>query len=108
MRVSGWSTLSVDIDRNATHSHARLTGELDMVTAGQLHDVLDGLRRDGFHRVDLDVSGLEFLGAAGLSVLLRADAQFRAVGGRVTLTQPTALVRRVLAITGLDTQLIIE
>ena len=108
MTVSGWSTLTVDIDHNATCSHARLSGELDMATAGQLHDVLDGLRRDGFHRVVLDLSGLEFLGAAGLSVLLRADAQFRAVGGHVTLTQPTALVRRVLAITRPDIQLIIE
>lgn len=108
VRAAASSTLSVDINHNATRSHVRLSGELDMATAGQLQDVLDGLHRDGRRRVVLDLSGLEFLGAAGLSVLLRADAQFRAVGGRVALTQPTAQIRRMLAITGLDTQLIIE
>jgi anti-sigma B factor antagonist len=99
---------AVDIDHNTTRSYARLSGELDMATAGQLQEVLDGLRRDGYHRVVLDLSRLEFLGVAGLTVLLHADAEFRAVGGCIILTQLNALVRRVLALTDLDTRLIIE
>jgi anti-anti-sigma factor len=58
--------------------------------------------------VVLDLVGLEFLGACGLEVFLRADEQLRAAGGRLVLNRPGRLVRRVLAITGLDTVLTVR
>jgi anti-anti-sigma regulatory factor len=36
-----------------------------------------------------------------VAVLLHADQALRAAGGRLVLTRPTRLARRVLAITGL-------
>ena len=89
-------------------SRVQLRGELDLATAPQLQQLLDQLRRQGHHQITLDLSGLEFLCAAGLAVFLRADQALRAVGGRLMLTRPTRLTRRVLAVTGLDTTLTIQ
>jgi anti-anti-sigma factor len=58
--------------------------------------------------VIVDLSGLEFLSAAGLTVFLRADQALSAVGGQLMLTRPTRMGRRVLAITGLDATLTVQ
>jgi anti-anti-sigma factor len=96
------------ISTDTVGSCVQLRGELDLATAPDLDRLLDQLRRDGHRQVTLDLSGLEFLSAAGLSVLLRADHALRAAGGQLVLTRPTRLARRVLAITGLDTTLTIQ
>jgi anti-sigma B factor antagonist len=89
-------------------SCVRLRGELDLATASHLEQRLDRLRRDGHRQLILDMSGLEFLSAAGLTVLLRADQALRALGGRLILTGPTRIARRVLTITELDATLDIQ
>lgn len=89
-------------------SRVQLRGELDLATAPQLARLLDQLRRDGHRQITLDLSGLEFLSASGLTVFLRTDQALRAVGGQLVLTRTTRMARRVLAITGLDTTLSIQ
>lgn len=86
----------------------QLRGELDVSTAAGLEQVLDRLRRAGHHQITVDLSGLEFLSASGLTVFLRVDRALAALGGRLVLTRPTRMARRVLAITGLDTILSIQ
>jgi hypothetical protein len=51
----------------------QLFGELDVVSAPRLEERLDQLRRDGAQLITLDLSGMEFVGAAGLSVFIGAD-----------------------------------
>jgi anti-anti-sigma factor len=82
-----------------------LFGELDPVSAPRLQERLDQLRRDGSQLIILDLSEVEFLAAAGLSVFIGADQALQSAGGRLLLTRPTRTARRVLAITGLDTML---
>ena len=89
-------------------AYVKLRGELDLATAPDLEQLLDQLRRDGHRQVTVDVSGLEFVSAAGLSVLLGADHALHAAGGRLVLTRPTRMAHRILAITGLDTTLTIS
>lgn len=96
------------ITTDTARSYVQLHGELDPATAPRLEQLLDRLRHDGHRRITLDLSGLEFLSAAGLTVLLRADHTLRALGGRLLLTRPTRMARRVLAITELDTTLNIQ
>src|SRR5437660_8715986 len=91
------------ITSDTTRSYVRLRGELDQTTAPDLERLLDRLRRDGHRQITLDLSGLEFLSASGLTVFLRTDQALRAVGGQLVLTRTTRMARRVLAITGLDT-----
>ena len=93
---------------DTARSCVRLRGELDLATASHLEQRLDRLRRDGHRQLVLDLSELEFLSAAGLTVLLRADQALRALGGRLILTGPTRIVRRVLTITELDATLDIQ
>jgi anti-sigma B factor antagonist len=93
---------------DTTRSYVRLRGELDQTTAPDLEQLLDRLRRDGHRQITLDLSGLEFLSASGLTVFVRTDQALRAVGGELVLTRPTRMARRVLAITGLDTTLSIQ
>jgi anti-sigma B factor antagonist len=83
----------------------QLCGELDVVSAPRLEERLDQLRRDGAQLIILDLSGMEFVGAAGLSVFVGADQALQTAGGRLLLTRPSRMAGRVLAITGLDTML---
>ena len=98
----------VQVCSDAQRSRVSLRGELDLVSASHLRQVLDQLCRDGYPEIVLDLSGLEFLGAAGLAVFHGIDDQLRAVNGRLILRRPPRLARRVLAITGSDTILTIE
>jgi anti-sigma B factor antagonist len=98
----------VTVCTDAARSCVVLRGELDLSTAADLEEILDRLRHDGHHQITLDLSGLEFLSAAGLTVFLRADQALAALGGRLVLTRPTRMARRVLAITGLDDTLNIQ
>jgi len=77
---------------------------LDLGAEGRLRE----RHRDGHRQVMVDLSGLEFLSAAGLTVFLRADQALRGVGGWLVLTSPTRMARRVLGITGLAALLRVE
>lgn len=98
----------VQVCSDAQRSRVSLRGELDLVSAPHLRQVLDQLCRDGYPEIVLDLSGLEFLGAGGLTVFHEVDDQLRAVNARLILRRPRRLTRRVLAITGLDTILTIQ
>jgi anti-sigma B factor antagonist len=102
------SRFDVVLSTGTTRSSARLRGELDLATTPRLGQVLDQLRHDGYQHITLDLSGLDFLGASALSVFIRVDEALRAAGGELVLTRPTRIVRRILAITGLDATLSIH
>jgi anti-sigma B factor antagonist len=104
-RLAGFDVV---LSTDTAGSCVQLCSELDVVTASDLERLLNQLRRGGYRQVTLDLSRLEFLSAAGLSVLLRADHALHAAGGRLVLTRPTGMARRILAITGLDTTLTIH
>ena len=82
-----------------------LTGELDVLTAPRLEQLLTDLLSTGYRHVSVDCSGLRFLGAAGLNVLCQATCRYQEAGGRLHLVALPRQIRRVLAITGLDTRL---
>ena len=77
-----------------------VTGDIDLVTAphleATLHDAI------GDHRpqsLTIDVGGVAFLDAAGMTALIRTYAHAGRVDIRLTNAQP--MVRRVLAVAGL-------
>ena len=80
---------------------ATVSGEVDMLTAPSLRDVVTSELADCAVLV-IDLSGVAFLGSAGLAVLVEAshEAQRRQVELRVVATGRS--VRRPLEITGLD------
>jgi anti-sigma B factor antagonist len=79
----------------------QLNGEIDRSNAGQVVDLADGL--DASTVIVLDMSGVSFLGAAGLTALLRLAARLSSTGRHLVLTGTDHRpVRRPIAICGLD------
>jgi anti-anti-sigma factor len=85
-----------------------IVGELDCGTAPRLARFLGILLDAGYRRVDLDLSRLTLLAAAGLTVFCEAAARFHQSGGRLRLSAVTPRTHRILGITELDTVLDVE
>ena len=85
-----------------------MTGELDLATAPLIGDTFHRINSAQPLHVHLDLSGLNFCDAAGLSTFLAADRLLRATGGRLTLIQPSPQIRRLLTLTKLDEILTID
>ncbi|MFC6088412.1 anti-sigma factor antagonist [Saccharothrix lopnurensis] len=77
-----------------------VSGEIDMLTAPQLRaDVLP--RLDAGDTVVLDLSGVSFLGSAGLAVLVEASQHGKRRGSAFRVVAVARAVIRPLAATGL-------
>jgi len=105
---SAQSSLSLDVRRDpadATTVEVRLTGELDVTTAPLLQTVVDQVlmgRRDNRATVlVLDLSGVSFADASGISPILLARALIAGRGGRVELRHCRRGVLRLLRVLGL-------
>jgi anti-sigma B factor antagonist len=98
----------VSICRDTNHSVVSLHGALDLAGAPHLDLLFEQLLDDGYQQITVDLSQLTFLGAAGLGVFVRVDQGLRGLGGRLLLTKPTSLARRVLTLAGLDATLTIQ
>ena len=104
----GTPGFEVQVCSNTSHSRVSLRGDLDLVSAPHLQQVLNQLCRDGYSEIVLDLSQLTFLGAAGLTVFHHIETQLHATNGQLILHQPPPMARRMLAITRLDTILTIQ
>lgn len=74
-------------------------GELDLDTVHLLTELVDRIADHHPARVGIDMSGVTFFCAAGLSALLRARQTIAAVGGRLVLMAPSVPTEKILAIT---------
>jgi anti-anti-sigma factor len=83
-----------------TRVHLQLSGALDLATADDLADVLEGHLVGGRRIVRLDLSELQFLDCAGLRILLRARKQCLARDGTLILTHVGPRPARLLDLTG--------
>ncbi|MEV6820371.1 STAS domain-containing protein [Nocardiopsis dassonvillei] len=78
----------------------RVRGEIDLATVPSYRDDLfDALRTDA-DRVVVDLSGVTFFSAAGVSLLAAAWIQAEALGMDLRLAAPSEQVRRVLGLLG--------
>jgi anti-sigma B factor antagonist len=97
--------LSIVLDRHrrvpTDTAAVQLKGEIDGSNAGQVAGLADDL--DGATVIILDMGGVSFLGAAGLTALLQLAARLSLAGGHLVLTGTDHRpVRRPIAICGLD------
>jgi anti-anti-sigma factor len=85
----------------------RVEGEVDSLTAGTLCASLADaeLNVSPPAPVVVDLTGVSFLGAAGLSVLVDHHERCVALGTALLIVPGSKPVRRVIAVTGLDTRL---
>ncbi|WPO73356.1 MULTISPECIES: STAS domain-containing protein [unclassified Streptomyces] len=77
-------------------------GELDHHTADLLREPLESCLADGYSRLVVDCSRLEFCDSTGLNVLLGARLKAEAAGGGVHLAGMLPVVARVFEITGAE------
>ena len=76
-------------------------GELDIATAPELRRLLDGLRAR-HHAVVLDLAEVTFIDSTGLSALMDAQAESARNGWDFSVRHPSAAVRRVVELAGLQ------
>jgi anti-anti-sigma factor len=111
---SAQSTLAVDVQvdpADPTTTVIRLDGELDITSSALLQTVVDQAlsprRVPRTRLLVLEMSGVSFADAAGLSPILLARALLRKNDGRLELRHSRRAVLRVLRILGL-TDLVAE
>jgi anti-anti-sigma factor len=76
-------------------------GDLDMLTAPRLEQLLTELLHAGYRQVGVDFSGVTFFAAAGLNVICRATGHYREVEGQLRVAAFPRQIRHILDATGL-------
>jgi anti-anti-sigma factor len=98
-KTSGSTALTCEVEPEREAVRVRPVGELDMATVQHLEAQVRELRRAGFRRVILDLRKLEFMDAAGLSLILALDAEARQDGFSLAFVPGPAAVNRVFEVT---------
>ncbi|GAA1265861.1 MULTISPECIES: STAS domain-containing protein [Streptomyces] len=94
--------LRVSSRRHEGWTVVEVSGELDVATGNQLGDHLaEVIAERTLARVVLDMSGLDFCDASGLSVLVAAHHAAKGRQGQLRLVCPQRRIRRLLHITEL-------
>lgn len=78
-----------------------VTGAVDLLTAPSVAEALEGAQQES-SAVLLDLGQVEFLGSAGLSVLVDAARRARESDGRLAIVATQHAVLRAVEVTGLD------
>jgi anti-anti-sigma factor len=91
---------SVSARQGDLQSLVRLAGELDLVTARPLEQLLSDVLRTGSGWLVIDLALVTFMDCAGLGVILRAHAASLSRGGGLRLVAVPRRVRALLALTG--------
>jgi anti-anti-sigma factor len=87
---------------NAPSATVVLDGEIDIVTAPDVRRFLMAAISGGDVHLAVDMSGVTFIDAAGIDVLLAAANRAREAGGGLWLLAPSRQVRRLLGVLHLD------
>ncbi|HEX6918831.1 MAG TPA: STAS domain-containing protein [Actinomycetes bacterium] len=100
------STLAVDVRTEGDAAHVRVDGELDVTSSPLLQTVVDQVlaarRIPQCKRLVIDMSGVSFADASGLSPILLARALLRQRGGSVELRHCRRGVTRLLRVLDLQ------
>ncbi len=93
--------VGIDITLDGHCPEVRVRGEIDLSNADGLRDQLSALAGRGTD-VAVDLSGVEFLGVAGLDALCDAARLIAEHGCRLLVRSPPDVTRRVIEVLSLD------
>jgi anti-anti-sigma factor len=105
---AGRGRLTVDVRHRDASAVLTPAGELDHHTAELLREPLERCVEEGYSRLVVDCSRLEFCDSTGLNVLLGARLQAESAGGAVHLAGMRPGVARVFEITGADAVFVVH
>jgi anti-sigma B factor antagonist len=97
--------LAVTTEHHGQRSVLRLQGELDASNRDRLHSAISSALEHHPPLLVADLSDLDFIDCAGLSVLVGAHKRLAASGHRLLIAGAKPAVQRLLHLTGLDTYL---
>ncbi len=93
--------LEVTSRREGGRTVVTVTGEIDVYTAPDLRERLNGLVAEGRYDLVVDLSDLDFLDSTGLGVLVSALKRVRSHDGALRLVCHEDKILKVFRITGL-------
>ena len=96
------------VSRSNGQAYVRVRGEIDLYTAPQLWETIDGMIAGTPHELVVDLSDVTFIDSTGLSVLVRAHKRLRPVNGRVIVRGAADQVYMALEVTKLNSLLTVE
>ena len=94
----------LDHYRRDSHGLALITlvGVIDLDSAPFLCEVLEHCLHDDMNTIDVDLTRVTFCDCHGLGILLDASRQAAAAGGALRLRHPSAVMARLLSLTGTE------
>lgn len=96
------TTLLISQQRTDSDVRLLLSGEIDLATVGQIHDVIiDLLTRDNPSAIVLDLRKVSFIDSSGIGELVRCHQAAAVSGSALTLENLAPFPRRQLWATGL-------
>ncbi len=95
--------VAISVDRDATT--VSVIGSVDMVTAPPFAHAVAAAQLEVPRAVFIDLSGVDFLGSAGLSVLVEAARRASDAGSEIVIIADNHPVVHALEVTGLDSVL---
>ncbi|GAB3818404.1 STAS domain-containing protein [Micromonospora zhanjiangensis] len=100
--------LTIAVRRTADEVWLVLAGEIDMLTAAQLSNVVNEALGDSPTRIVLDLEGVTFCDSQGLGTLVVLSRKASRAQSLLVLTNVGDFLLRVLDITGLRSALMIR
>jgi anti-sigma B factor antagonist len=97
--------LETETQRVGTHALVALAGELDLSTVGLLYEQFAALAADGVCHVSLNMAEVTFMDSTGLSILVSEHKRSESMNGELIIFSPSAELRRLFQLTGLDSYL---
>lgn len=94
--------LHVDIKPDGDRPMLVISGEIDLVSGGQLRAAIDQALADGASSLELDFSQVSFMDSTGLGILANASDRLIEAGGSVRVRGASPTVIRLLEVSRLD------
>jgi anti-sigma B factor antagonist len=94
--------LKLEVTESSGSAVVTIAGEIDVASAPSLSRCLGQCMDEGCTDIRLEMSGVSFMDSSGIKALLAARGQLEEVDGKLTLSNPSRTVLRVLDVTGLN------
>ncbi|MFW6091363.1 MAG: STAS domain-containing protein [Actinomycetota bacterium] len=96
-------SISREVAADGREIRLRVVGEIDMATAPRIDEALWSALDEGYERIAIDLSGVEFMDSAGLNALISARNAADARGVTLVIAELSDRARRLFEVSGLMT-----
>lgn len=100
--------INKNYDENNKMWDIKLTGEVDIYTAGTLKEAFKKMLEEKKETVKIDAISLEYIDSTGLGVLIGTLKKLKEEDKNIIIINMKPSIRKLLNITGLDKIFIIE